>query len=591
MSVILTLYEFNYSIEQHYRRRIPLSNKQAINLTSLSLIQHELMAAINEASTHLETFIGERDNHKVLEDCIASLQQIRGSLDLIQLYGACELAGEILFTANSIDIESKADLDAKLSALTKGFFVLSCYFEYTQQHQTGMPVLLIPYINDLRLVNRQSVMPESYFESPVSHYRYPKSSNNERSNVEAFQPMIRRFRHMYQLGLLGVVKEMNVEHSLTLMQRACTKVYKLSQGYETETLWWLASHTLQAFIDASIVPSVARKRLLSQIDQQLRVLEKEGESGFNTPLSEPLIVELAYYIALAADCSDEYQKIKQLYGFDQLTYNEAALQRETAALTGPNASTVQSVAEVLRLELNVAKENMEKSQNADAVADASYVDTIACVQRIRDILSVVGLTSAATVISKPLDLLIDANESQRSLSDEQNMTVVDAFLYVESVLNSLSKRNFSADKLNELNELNQNEMISSNNLHDAQLIVIEEAEKGITAIKQALTAFSDSEYDKVHIANFAELLQEIRGGMTVLALPRAAAIVAASHRFIEKTLMSTEETAALEHMLETFADALICLEYYLDCMKVDKNVSSDNLAIAEESLAALGYPV
>ena len=55
--------------------------------------------------------------------------------------------------------------------------------------------------------------------------------------------------------------------------------------------------------------------------------------------------------------------------------------------------------------------------------------------------------------------------------------------------------------------------------------------------------------------------------------------------------MSTDEAAALEHMLETFADALICLEYYLDCLKVDSKVSPDTLAVAEESLAALGYSV
>lgn len=139
----------------------------------MSLIQQELTTTINEASTHLETFISERDNHKVLEDCIVSLQQIRGSLDLIQLHGACELAGEILTTATSIDIEKNEPLEEKLSALTKGFFVLSCYFEYTQQHQVGMPVLLVPYINDLRLVNRQAVMPESYFESSNASYRCP----------------------------------------------------------------------------------------------------------------------------------------------------------------------------------------------------------------------------------------------------------------------------------------------------------------------------------------------------------------------------------------------------------------------------------
>jgi hypothetical protein len=558
----------------------------------MSIIEDELMTTINDASTHLETFISERDNHKVLEDCISSLQQIRGSLDLIQLHGACELAGEILSTAMAIDIEKNMVLDEKLSALTKGFFVLSCYFEYTQQHQAGMPVLLIPYINDLRLVNRQAVMPESYFESPVPDYRCPSSmTESVPDSSEDIQTMLRRFRHMYQLGLLGVVKELNVEHSLILMHRACTKVHRFAKGCSSETLWWLASNAVQAFIDASIAPNVARKRLFSQIDKQLRTLEKQGESAFDQAPTESLLIELAYYIALAADYSVDYTKIKQLYGFDTLSYTEKTLQRETAALTGPNANTVQSVAEVLRIELNVAKENMEKSQATDGVVEGVYEDTVSRIQRVKDILHVVGLTSAASVIDTSLDMLKAANESKQYLDEEGNMQVVDAFLYVESVLSSLTKRNFSGEQLDEMNQLNQNEMISSNNLLDAQLVVIEEAEKGITQIKQALTAFTDSEYDKEHIGSFSTQLQEIRGGMIVLGLPRAASIVIACHEFIEKTLMSTDETAALEYMLETFADALICLEYYLGCMKVDKLVSADNLSIAEESLAALGYPV
>ena len=558
----------------------------------MSLIQQELMVTINEASTHLETFIGDRSNHKVLEDCIESLQQIRGSLDLIQLHGACELSGEILVTATSINIEKNEELEEKLSVLTKGFFILSCYFEYTQQHEVGMPVLLIPYINDLRLVNRQPVMPESYFESSTATYRCPPSEKlEEATRIEDFTLMLRRFRHMYQLGLLGVIKDINLEHSLKLMQRAVTKVYKLSKGRTSETLWWLSATALQAFIDGNIISTVARKRLFARIDKQLRMLEKKGEPTLDGPLEEELLVELAYYISLVAEVNDDYKKIQHLYGFNSLSYNETVLQRETISLTGPNADTVQSVAEVLRVELSVAKENMEKSQVAEGMADRDYEDTLARVQRIKEILNVVGLTSAADVLSQPLEKLQTACKDDAPLDEENNMLVVDAFLYVESVLSSLTSRNFSGEQLAELNQQNQNEVISSNNLLDAQLVVIEEAEKGIVFLKQAITAFTDSEYDKAHIKDFSEKLQEIRGGMTVLALPRAAAIVAACHEFIENALMSTDEIAALEHMLETFADALICLEYYLDCMKADKNVSPDNLAIAEESLAALGYPV
>jgi hypothetical protein len=568
-----------------------LSNKQSINLTSLSLIQEELMATIEQASTHLETFISERDNLKVLEDCINSLQQIRGSLDLIQLYGACELAGEILSTASQIDTEHPDQLDDKLSALTKGFFVLSCYFEYTQQHEVGMPVLLIPYINDIRQVNRQPLLPESYFEQGESDYRCPKSTAPVLPNDEELTIMLRRFRHMYQVGLLGVIKEVSVDSSLMLMQRASEKVHRLSKGSNSETLWWLATQALMAFKEGPINPTVTRKRLFALLDKELRVLEKEGAVAFAKPLSESILNDLAYYIAIANVDKPEFEKIKQLYNLNDIGYTESILQQESISLTGPSANTVQSVADVLRVELNVVKENVERIQSSDDVFDEDYADTIERMQRVKDILNVVGLTSASNVIEQPLVLLNTAEESKESLSDDSNMEVVNALLYVESVINSLAKRNFSGDKLAELNQLTQNEMISSHHLHDTQLVVIGEAENGLTSIKQALTIFSDSSYDKAHLANIPALLNELRGGVTILGLPRAAAIVSSCSTFVAETLMATDETAALEHMLETFADALICLEYYLDCMKVDKNVSPDTLAVAEESLAALGYSV
>jgi hypothetical protein len=549
------------------------------------------MATIDEASTHLETFITERDNLKVLEDCISSLQQIRGSLDIIQLHGASDLAAEILSTATQIDTHHPDKLDDKLSALTKGFFVLRCYFEYTQQHEVGMPVLLIPYINDIRLVNRKALMPESYFEQADLSYRRPKTSEVQLPDNDELKRMIRRFRHMYQVGLLGVIKEVNVGQSLSLMQRAVGKTFKLSQGRASETLWWLAMHSLTAFISSGINATTTRKRLFALLDKQLKDLEKEGVERFASFSPEELLRELAYYIAIAEIEDPEIAKIKHLYGFENIGYNHQVLQQESISLTGPSANTVQSVADVLRLEFNIVKENIERTQNTETFMDDEYEDTINRMQKVKEILSVVGLTSAANVISKPLEKLNIAHKNHEALSEGDNIDMVDGFLYVESVINSLVKRNFSNEKLIEINRLTQTEMISSSHLQDAQLIVINETENGLANIKKALTAFADSSYDTTHLKDMSSSLDEVRGGMIVLNLPRAAAIMTSCTAFVEKTLMATHEIAALEHMLETFADALICLEYYLDCMKVDKKISPDTLIIAEESLAALGYSV
>jgi len=218
------------------------------------------MSTIDTAAMHLETFISERDNTKVLHDCIESLQQIRGSLDLVQLHGACELAGEILSAASGINIGTERKLENKLAALTKGFFVLSCYFEYTQQNKIGMPILL-----------------ECYFEADITPYTIPPGEKTtDHLEDSEFTSMARRFRHMYQVGLLGFIKETTVKQSLEMMHRAIGKIRHLSQGTKSETFWWLAHHSIGAFAQADIYPNAARKQLFRQLDKHLRSLEKQG---------------------------------------------------------------------------------------------------------------------------------------------------------------------------------------------------------------------------------------------------------------------------------------------------------------------------
>ncbi|MGH1441099.1 MAG: pilus assembly protein [Cellvibrionaceae bacterium] len=569
-----------------------LSHKHKINLTSLNVVREELVITIEQAATQLEGFVSDRENDKLLDSCIDSLQQIRGSLALIELHGACELAGELFDSARKLKASKVPLADEKLSALTKGFFVLSCYFEYALQKEWGLPALMVPYINDIRTANREPIIWESHFADAITSFRL---DNNEKPEDipegDSLSGMARRFRHMYQVGLLGFIKEVRVQASLQLMQRSADKIAKYAKGSPSETFWWLLCQTLEAFNRTDMGLTLERKRLFSHLDKEFKRVEKEEQAAFKHEVSADYLKEMSYYIALADINEEPFSKIRVAFGYSELGYTENIRIGEAKSLTGPSASTVSSVAETLKLELRSAKEVMEfASEGSDATID-NYDEFVVSITKIRDILDVVGLKSAAQTMKQQLDRVKAWNDSGEKADAAEIMDIADAFLYVESVLDSIEKRNFSDEKLAEINQLSRNQMIVTSHLADAQLVVLEEAEAGLTMVKRALSSFSESSYDRVHIKNVTKTMNSVRGGMIVLELPRAAEIVVSCNQFIEGSLLSNNQPAALEHMLETFADAIICLEYYLDCLKVDKNISSDTLIIAEESLAALGYGV
>ncbi len=567
-------------------------NKYKINLTSLNLVKEELVITIEQAATQLEGFVSDRENDKLLESCIDSLKQIRGSLALIELHGAHELASELLQSAEKLKASTVPLEDEKLSALTKGFFVLSCYFEYALQKECGLPALMVPYINDIRTANREPIIRESYFADAITSYQLASGEKPEAiPKGDSLSAMARRFRHMYQVGLLGFIKEVRIEASLQLMQRATDKISKYAKGSPSETFWWLLNNTLIAFSSAEMATTLERKRLFGLIDKEFKRVEKEEKEAFKHQVESECLKEMAYYIALSGLNEEPFSKIKTAFGLSNLSYTEKNRISEMNSLTGPSASTVSSVAETLKGELRAAKEVMEfASESEDATID-NYEEFVISISKIRDILDVVGLKSAAQSMKQQLEKVKTWQESGEKADAADMMDIADAFLYVESVLDSIEKRNFSDEKLAEVNQLSRNQMIISSHLADAQLVVLEEAEAGLTMVKRALSAFSESSYDRVHIKNVNKTMNSVRGGMAVLELPRAAEVVASCVQFIDGSLLSNNQPAALEHMLETFADAIICLEYYLDCLKIDKNISDDTLIIAEESLAALGYGV
>lgn len=62
--------------------------------TSLSLVRDELFTTIEETEQSLEQFIAERNNGSLLQQAVENLQQVRGTLNLIELAGAELLAGK-----------------------------------------------------------------------------------------------------------------------------------------------------------------------------------------------------------------------------------------------------------------------------------------------------------------------------------------------------------------------------------------------------------------------------------------------------------------------------------------------------------------
>jgi len=561
---------------------------EVVNLNSLNLVSDELVITIEQSAGQLEQFYADRGNKELLETCIAGIEQISGTLRLIQLHGADLLAEEILLTARQLVNEDEADLDESLSVVTASFFILPRYLEYAQQTRKGMPVLLIPYINELRQHRRVKLLPDShFFHADVSP---PHPASGHTVIGEDFVALVRRFRHMYQVGLLNTLQGKQTKSALGIMARALERLESITGDRPMGKLWWVASTALVAISNANMELTKPRKLLLTALDRKIKPLLK-GLSELEQTPPDDLLVSLVYLIALTDKPDAKAEQVLATFSVEPLKVTDTELRNERESLKGPSANTVASVAAVLKDELRAIKDILENASETGGTSLDDCGELITTLGKVADILAVVGLSAASSTLKEEIVKIESWQGDPEGVDAKALLEVADALLYVESTVSSLEMLNLSDEKLAKVNSLARREVIAASQLFEAELLVIKEAESGLALVKRALSSFSDSNYDRGHIQNVGATLNSVRGGMIVLSLPRAAAVVACCVEFIDGCLMQNEQPAALRQLLETFADAVIGLEYYLDAVRTDKEADDTVLEIAEESLQALGYRV
>ena len=119
-------------------------------------------------------------------------------------------------------------------------------------------------------------------------------------------------------------------------------------------------------------------------------------------------------------------------------------------------------------------------------------------------------------------------------------------------------------------------------------MVVDEAHGGIAMAKRAITAYLESGGDKMNLANIPTVLHAVRGGLIFIDQPRAAKLIEGCSEYIQKHMLEAPQIPS-EQMLDTLADALTSLEYYLEGGAILRNeVRTNVLDLAAESVRALG---
>ncbi|MFY8135887.1 MAG: Hpt domain-containing protein, partial [Aquimonas sp.] len=118
--------------------------------------------------------------------------------------------------------------------------------------------------------------------------------------------------------------------------------------------------------------------------------------------------------------------------------------------------------------------------------------------------------------------------------------------------------------------------------------VLKEAQSNFAQAKQCFVAFVESNWDHAQLADVPRLLEEVAGANRMLDLPDSAELLSAVGRFTAVELVQHRRVPNAQQM-DTLADALASLEYYLESVRDQRGERGKILELARERLAQLGY--
>src|SRR3546814_19720319 len=125
-----------------------------------------------------------------------------------------------------------------------------------------IPELLLPAINALRQACAQPPLPESFFFSVRLDHARPALDVPVRSGAAPVAEA-RRLRQMYQVGLLGFIREENLPASLKLMGRALTRLDHLFVASPGGRLCWYGSAPADTQLAGQPFPPTSPHHLFS----------------------------------------------------------------------------------------------------------------------------------------------------------------------------------------------------------------------------------------------------------------------------------------------------------------------------------------
>ena len=553
---------------------------------ALDWVRGEIQSTLTQGQQALESYVDNRKDTARLRFCLNYLHQVHGTLQMVELYGASLLTEEMekltqAILGNQVDSENEA-----VEVLMQAILQLPQYLDHIDRSSDDFPLVLLPLMNDLRAARGEALLSDtSLFKPDMSPARTSGEIKDDRLQEPKVRNHVRKLRQMYQFALAGVVREADLDSNFDYMQKVIRRLVRLCQKTPRGELWKAAAGFVETLQLKANPVNAAVKSLLRELDSEIRQLTDNPGTALAQPAPEALFKNLLYYVARARELdSPRIEALRTDYQLAQALPSDDDVDAARSRVSGPNRDAIHSVVHALNEELAKLKDSLDLFVRADLRSNDELEDLLPGLQQVANTLAVIGLGVPRKVVNEQIDLVAQLVRQDERVSDNTLMDIAGALLYVEASLANLGQDSQHEDT-------HQRDLLNpgSRELGDANGALLKESRNTLEQAKSAVVNFIASQWDTREIEHLPALLHSICGGLRLIPLERASELLEAMERYINDVLLSGREVPNWQE-LDTLADAVTSIEYYLERLNDGIRDNDSVLRVAESSLESLGFP-
>jgi chemosensory pili system protein ChpA (sensor histidine kinase/response regulator) len=541
-----------------------MKTEDTVEYNSLRWVKKELDLILQEAQASLSAYIEDTEDLSRLRESVEHLHMVQGTLQMVELYGAAQLAEEMEKVSDALLNGKIEKLEDAYDVLMRSMLQLPDYLESLQSGSKDVPMVLLPLLNDLRASRNASLLSENVLFFPDVE---PEDEDSDIViNAGELSTAAKKLRPHFQIGLVGWFKGEKISASLKRILAVLGELEKKSPAAVTRRIWSISSALVEGLVENGIDANVSIKMLLGQVDRNIKQLIDVGEDEFSENIPAELLKNLLYYVARVKAETPRVKDIKETYRLKELLPADSDLEEARSGMGGLNAELLSSVSAGIREDLLEVKDALEIFVHSDVqdVTRLKYLPGL--LAKIADTLSMLGLGMPREQVMEQQKVVNKILSDEHESSDEVIMNMAGVLLSVESQLNSfIANRSVAGEESAADRRLDGFSEMPESEYQEVLSAVIREGLQDFNDARQAILNYFEAPEDKSSLELVISRLDEVNGAMFMLPVQKLKHQIDGVRNYVAKVMLNAAiipEPSAQNDL----ADVVTSVEYYLESL-------------------------